>query len=91
MHIQIQDLHRLLKYSRNRRRTEYLTEFKENKNCKLNTPAWKIKKVVLTYDDKMSHALWSVAEFEKVLLSKDSKVQGATIKYFLNDKIVVLN
>ena len=33
----------------------------------------------------------SVAKVEKVLLSNDNKVRGATIKYFINGKAVVIN
>ena len=42
-------------------------------------------------DDKKSRALWSVAKVEKALLLKDNKVWGATIKYFVNGKKVVIN
>ena len=31
-----------------------------------------------------------VAKFEKVLLSKDNKIWGASIKYFINGKTVVI-
>ena len=46
---------------------------------------------VIIHDAKNSRALWSVAKVERVLLSKDNKVRGATIKYFINGKAVVLN
>ena len=53
----------------------------------------KIKKgdIVIIHDDKKSRALCSVAKVEKVLLSNDNKVRGATIKYFINGKAVVIN
>ena len=35
--------------------------------------------------------MWSVAKVEKVLLSNDNKVRGATIKYLINGKAVVIN
>ena len=46
--------------------------------CKIKTGD-----IVIIHDDKKSRALWSVAKAEKVLLSSDNKVRGATIKYFL--------
>ena len=46
--------------------------------------------VKLDHDGKKSHVLWSVAKVEKVLLSKDNKVQDATIKYFINGIPVVI-
>ena len=53
----------------------------------------KIKRddVVIIHDDKKLRALWSVAKVEKVLLAKDNKVWGATIKYFINGNAVVIN
>ena len=47
--------------------------------------------IVLIHGDRKSRALWSVAKVEKVLLSNDNKVRGATIKYFINCKTVVIN
>ena len=35
--------------------------------------------------------MWSIAKVEKVLLSNNNKVRGATIKYFINGKAVVIN
>ena len=43
--------------------------------------------VIIIHDGKKSRTLWSVAKIEKVLLSKDNEVRGATIKYF----IIVIN
>ena len=88
-----QHLHNLLENFRNRWRTEYLTELRENQNCKMNDCECKIKTgdIVIIHDDKKSRALWSVAKAEKVLLSSDNKVRGATIKYFINGKAVVIN
>ena len=82
-----QHLHNILEHFWNRWHTEYLTECRENQNCKGKDYECKIKEgdVVIIHDDKKSHALWSVAKIEKVLLSKD-KVGGATIKYFINGK-----
>ena len=48
-------------------------------------------KIVIIHYDKKSRALWSVAKVEKVLLSNDNKIRGATIKYFTNGKAVVIN
>ena len=48
-------------------------------------------KIVIIHDDKKSRALWSVAKVEKVLLSNDNKIRGATIKYFTNGEAVVIN
>ena len=47
--------------------------------------------MVIIHDDKKSRALWSVAKIEKVLLSNNNKVRGATIKYFINGKAVAIN
>lgn len=47
--------------------------------------------VVIIHDDKKSRALWSAAKVEKALLSKDNKVRGATIKYFINANTVVIS
>ena len=47
--------------------------------------------VIIIHDGKKSRTLWSVVKIEKVLLSKDNKVRGATIKYFINGKAVVIN
>ena len=47
--------------------------------------------VIIIHDGKRSRTLWSVAKIEKVLLSKDNEVRGATIKYFINGKTVVIN
>ena len=72
---------------------EYLTELRANQNCKVKDHECKIKKrdIVIIHDDKKSRALWSIAKVEKVLLSNDNKVRGATIKYFINGKAVVIN
>ena len=35
--------------------------------------------------------MWSIAKVEKVLLSNDNKVRGATINHFINGKAVVIN
>ena len=53
----------------------------------------KIKKgdIVIIHDEKKSRALWSVAKVEKVLLSNNNKVRGATMKYCINGKAVVIN
>ena len=48
-------------------------------------------KIAIIHDDRKSHALWSVAKVEKVLLSNDNKIRGVTIKYFTNGKAVVIN
>ena len=47
--------------------------------------------VIIIHDGKKSRTLWSFVKIEKVLLSKDNKVRGATIKYFINGKAVVIN
>ena len=88
-----QHIHNLLEHFRNRRRTEDLTKLRENQNCKVKDHDCKIKEgdVVIIHDAKNSRALWSVAKVERVLLSKDNKVRGATIKYFINGKAVALN
>ena len=88
-----QHLQKLLKHFRNRCHTEYLTKLRENQNCKVKDHQCKTKKgdIVIIHDNKKSHALWLVAKVEKVLLSNDNKVRGATIKYFINGKAVVMN
>ena len=45
---------------------------------------------MLIHGDKKSHALWSIANVEKLLLLKDNEVRVATIKYFINGKTVVM-
>ena len=47
--------------------------------------------VAIIHDDKKSRGLWSVAKVEEALLSKEHKVRGPTIKYFINGKTVVIN
>ena len=47
--------------------------------------------VVIIHDDKKSRALWSITKTKSVLLSKDKKVIGATIKSFINGNTVVIN
>ena len=93
LNIRSQHLHNLLEHFRNKWRTEYLTELRENLNCKVKDHECKIKEghVVIIHDDKKSRASWSVAKVEKVLLSKDNKVRDATIKYVINGKTVVIN
>ena len=70
-----------------------VTELRENQNFKKKDHECKIKEgnVVIIHDDKKSRALWSVAKVEKVWLSKDDNVRGASIKYFINGKEVVVN
>ena len=46
---------------------------------------------VIIHDDKKSRALWSITKTKSVLLSKDKKVIGATIKSFINGNTVVIN
>ena len=77
-----QHLHNLLEHFKNRWRTEYLTELRENQNCKVKDHEREIKEgyVVIIHDDKKSGALWSVAKVENILLSKDNKVRAANIK-----------
>ena len=79
-----QHLHNLLEHFRNGWRTEYLTELRENQNCKVKDRECKMKEggVAIIHDDKKSRALWLVAKVENVLLSKYNKVRGAAIKYF---------
>ena len=88
-----QHLHNLLEYFRKTWRTEYLTKLRENQNCKVKDHECKIKEdeVVIICDDQKSRALLSVAKVEKVLLSKDNNVRGATIKYVINGKTAVIN
>ena len=45
---------------------------------------------MLIHGDKKSHALWSIANVEKLLLLKVNEVRAATIKYFINGKTVVM-
>ena len=84
---------KVLEHFRNRWLTEHLTKLRENQDCKVKDHGCKIKEgdVVIIHDNKKSCALWSVAKVEKVLLSKDNKVRGAMIKYFINGKTVVIN
>ena len=72
---------------------KYLTEQRENQNCKVKDHECKLIEgnVLIIHNDKKSRALWSVAKVEKVLLSKDNKVPGAAIKYFINGKTAVIN
>ena len=54
-----QHLHNLLEHFRNSWRTEYLTELRENQNCKMKDHECKIKKgdIVIIHDDKKSRTL----------------------------------
>ena len=55
-----------------------------NQECKITDGD-----AVIIHDDKNSHELWLVAKVEKVLLPKDYKARGETIKYFTNGKTFV--
>ena len=62
---------------------EYLVDLRESHNLatkRVGQPTIVVGDVVAVYEDKTIRGLWRLGEIEELIISKDKRVRGATVK-----------